>query len=858
VALLRNTSNYFSFLGENTGISFTTFNLLGQVDLHAKRTSDIIPDVKRATLLPSSRGALCSSLLNVSGHGNLTGSDIFHSSDQDSCYLAMLQRLRGRFGNGGAAPSNSADTKSGQLIIPSAKMVNGEALAIDSIRAQPAAPIPPERIIHLNPANLKKYDYRCVPKDQDIRLLKVHDEVLQFPDGKTQKKCSLIYCAFHRIPQYVALSYTWGCPIEDPIYMKEYKEPKPWILADNEEYFRVSYNKEDGIGRSLYEALKRLTENNYEPVQLIWIDQLCINQDDLEERASQVGLMDMIYNCCEKVIVWLGEELGRDIAEFRALHRKLVPSISYFLMINDPIALGRDDWDHTNVCERLNLDPQDFQFDWHAYYQFFLERRWFTRAWVVQEVAFAPEVRFFCGKDEFHLYELATIPIFFSSTGLSSYFFGSIGGEDHTKPKPWMKILQFSQLQRFNAELGSECQKKYAEIYRVPRDCAGYAVFLDCLGMLRGMDASDNRDRIFAALGFLKRGLSVDVNPQLKADYKATTTVEGTYIKTAAVLLQCLPELTLLSYVEDLSKRRLTSLPSWVPDFTVSSHNLRGGDVVDRYNATNGEFDRALGVKTIRIENRRLWLDGAELDAIVGTQNVVQIPPTWDEEDSFLLYTIVLMQSWFDLLNGVDATTRYHKVSLLEVLWRTLCMNTLDNIQIPLKDISVQMFHDFMLNQFIGLEVRKRNGGLQQIIRPSLKEQYATGSCWPTSDEIKLYTEVQIRMDADDLSLPSQDIKKRKEINLNTGQFCRVLSRHTGDGPDRRLFTTETGYLGLGPVSLQKGDQVWLCKGGRVPLVLRPVGSSCFKLIGETYVHGVMNGEVWRKLKKQRMPVCLI
>ncbi|KAF1954235.1 hypothetical protein CC80DRAFT_390480, partial [Byssothecium circinans] len=106
----------------------------------------------------------------------------------------------------------------------------------------------------------------------------------------------------HQVPQYVALSYTWGCPIEDP-------------------YFRVSSNEVDGIGRNLYEALKRLTENNHEPVRLIWIDQLCINQDDLEERASQVSLMDVIYNCCQKVIVWLGEELERDIADFRALHR---------------------------------------------------------------------------------------------------------------------------------------------------------------------------------------------------------------------------------------------------------------------------------------------------------------------------------------------------------------------------------------------------------------------------------------------------------------------------------------------------------------------------------------------------------
>ncbi|KAH7064141.1 heterokaryon incompatibility protein-domain-containing protein [Paraphoma chrysanthemicola] len=767
----------------------------------------------------------------------------------------MLQKFRGKFGDFGAAPSRRAGTKSGQLIIPSAKIVNYEHLIGDQLRAQPAAPIPSEKIIHLDPANLKKYEYHSVP-DQGIRLLKVHDEVLQFPDGRTQKKCSLLHCTLHHVPPYVALSYTWGCPIEDPIYMEKYREPKQWILADNGEYFRISSKEVDGIGRNLYEALKILTENNHEPVRLIWIDQLSINQDDLEERASQVSVMDMIYKCCQKVIVWLGEELERDIADFTTLHRKLAPSISYFMMVNDRTALSREDWDHTNVYARLNLDSKDCQFDWHNYYRFFSERRWFRRAWVVQEVAFAQEVRFFCGNNEFILEELAIIPMFFRCTGLSSYYFGSIVDKDDAEPDPWTRILSFSQLQRHLVNFGSEWQKKHAKIYRVPRDCAGHAFFLDCLGILRSKDVSDDRDRIFAALGFLKRGLVFGFSPPLKADYKAT--VEATYIKTATALLQCLPELTLLSYVEDPSKRRLTNLPSWVPDFTVSSHPLRLGDVADRYNATKGGFDRALGMKTIRIEDKRLWLDGAELGAIAGTQNIVQMPPTWDEEDSFLLYTMVLMQSWFDLLNGVDTTTQYLKVSPLEVLWRTLCLNRLDNPQVPMKPISRQMFHDFMLNQFIGLEVRKHNGALQQVIPPSLEEQYAIGSCWPTPHELKLYTELQIRMEAGDLVLPSQDLEKRMEIDLNTGQFCRVLTRHTGDGPDRRLFTTETGYLGLGPVSLQKGDQVWLFKGGRLPLVLRPVESGCFRLIGETYVHGVMNGEVWGKLKKQRMPVCLI
>lgn len=59
---------------------------------------------------------------------------------------------------------------------------------------------------------------------------------------------------------------------------------------------------------------------------------------------------------------------------------------------------------------------------------------------------------------------------------------------------------------------------------------------------------------------------------------------------------------------------------------------------------------------------------------------------------------------------------------------------------------------------------------------------------------------------------------------------------------------TSRGYLGLAPLPARQGDEVWVFSGGRVPCVLRRVvdgtGKSRRWFIGETYVHGVMNGEV--------------
>lgn len=60
----------------------------------------------------------------------------------------------------------------------------------------------------------------------------------------------------------------------------------------------------------------------------------------------------------------------------------------------------------------------------------------------------------------------------------------------------------------------------------------------------------------------------------------------------------------------------------------------------------------------------------------------------------------------------------------------------------------------------------------------------------------------------------------------------------------RRFFVTRKGYMGLGPRSMQPADEVFVFSGGDVPFILRQSGSGEHRLIGEVFVHGIMNGEV--------------
>jgi hypothetical protein len=59
------------------------------------------------------------------------------------------------------------------------------------------------------------------------------------------------------------------------------------------------------VTENLFDALDQLSQ--MPDVDFLWIDALCINQEDLDERASQVLIMGEIYASSVETIVWLGE-----------------------------------------------------------------------------------------------------------------------------------------------------------------------------------------------------------------------------------------------------------------------------------------------------------------------------------------------------------------------------------------------------------------------------------------------------------------------------------------------------------------------------------------------------------------------
>ncbi|KAK6854169.1 hypothetical protein PG995_009262 [Apiospora arundinis] len=132
---------------------------------------------------------------------------------------------------------------------------------------------------------LKYFKYSPLPSTGYVRL------VTLLQGSGMPIRCRLEEHSVTELPQYDALSYTWGfqkCPHDG-------SSPRGtrYIIL-NDLMFRVQDN--------LFSALMELRNGGRHGDQglPIWIDAICINQDDDQEKSHQVGSMSLIYSSAEQ------------------------------------------------------------------------------------------------------------------------------------------------------------------------------------------------------------------------------------------------------------------------------------------------------------------------------------------------------------------------------------------------------------------------------------------------------------------------------------------------------------------------------------------------------------------------------
>ncbi|RTE68587.1 hypothetical protein BHE90_017035 [Fusarium euwallaceae] len=321
----------------------------------------------------------------------------------------------------------------------------------------------------------------------------------------TRIQCFLEVVSLDRIGTYDALSYTWGLESSDiGISLNNHCMP---------------------VTRNLYEALEALRLTAHP--RKLWVDALCINQADLEERASQVNIMRQIYKEAKKVIVWLGPQ-----ADNSDLALDLLQKLS-------SIRQKHFDFAPYGVILRENLSkaglPDVFEPAWAAVNSL-LGRSWFSRVWVIQEVAVSKDSSIRCGGREIAWDVMAN-----GLRAVHEAQLMTLLGEGYN---------HVARLQAFRERIAAGHELPLAHLLVSAHNCL----------------ATDPRDKIFALLGIGSDAGRVGETTKTLVTPNYKKPVAEVFTEFARTCIDHYGFLDILS--SKVFEEATDGLPSWVPDWS--------------------------------------------------------------------------------------------------------------------------------------------------------------------------------------------------------------------------------------------------------------------------------------------------
>lgn len=350
------------------------------------------------------------------------------------------------------------------------------------------------------------FPYRpLVVEASELRLL------LVWPprDNQDAIYCTLIHGRLGTGIEYDAVSYTWADETGDDSQRK--------TVLINDLALSVTATCEAVLRRARLQSTAKV----------LWIDAVCINQADTNERGHQVGLMPDIYSHAKKVLIFPGEATD---ADSRGLY--YLPELERFVSrLNlDSGSLSRGDQGEEPALDIWKTVQHTIK---HLF-----SRRYFTRVWILQEIALAREPVVMYGA-----YEVPWDTIRTKITrSLERYAGSSTWSYNLARP-----LLPPKEPLPRALTLGSGT-------LRGPSD------LLDLLDKARSSQAHDARDKVFALFGMIPFASGFG----LVADYNQS--VEQAYAKVAVLLAAQHGLLPILARTIGTTPRRV--LASWVPDWS--------------------------------------------------------------------------------------------------------------------------------------------------------------------------------------------------------------------------------------------------------------------------------------------------
>ncbi|KAE9568677.1 hypothetical protein CGMCC3_g15249 [Colletotrichum fructicola] len=442
------------------------------------------------------------------------------------------------------------------------------------------------------------------PTKREVRLLK-----LLAGNEADGINCELHTTSLDSPDDYEALSYVWG----------DSSDTRPITVQQTAK--NVTMNLEAALRHLRYPDRARM----------LWVDVLCIDQENFQERNQQVRWMSDIYSAATQVVVWLGPATSVGFGAMATIQKYAADS-----------ELHWPDLKH----DLLQL----FQM-----YQF-LHNEWWSRVWTVQEAVLAKQVTYQHG------------PRLLSESDLLK---AAANYRNHASVRrccySWLERNE-SLVTSVSIAVGMEGLLGLASI-RANLQTEKLR-FDEVISKFRTRRATDPRDKVFGLLG-ISRGLrttSIDYTLTAAQVFEATTREIMSYCTNLDILSHCANQ----AYWETAT----AGLPSWVPDWGTEYHPNDGfsGDLyltthrlafLDAYSACG----KLAYTPCTNFEENTLCLQGVLCDRIerVGRSERILMAETGPK----------YLFEWWEMLDIDGNPNRPYRGggTISDAFWRTICLD---------------------------------------------------------------------------------------------------------------------------------------------------------------------------------------
>jgi len=347
----------------------------------------------------------------------------------------------------------------------------------------------------------QKYQYKAFAS---IRLLKLYRDQAKALCGQLQN----FDLDNGRCPKFTTISYVWG----EAHYTNTIQvDGAPFPVLEN-----------------AFPLLEALCDHEcFREDRWVWIDSICINQDDVHERALQVQLMGRIYRESTKTVIWLASGTRQIQTAIRHLHELAVFHQSKYGYLRP------EDLEHPGF--------------WDAITRFF-QHPWWARVWTLQEFILPSALRFQCGGAwiGFEAFNDAMEALYnCSRIGLGSSDIWGVG---------WGR-------------------RRVRHLFRQP-DTGGRLSLVALLAVTGSYQCKDPRDRIYSLLGLAREE---DQGIVGQPDYSPKNTVEAVYTKLVANFIKVFGSLDIICFAPIFTSQSSSGQnpeavwPSWLPDWRVQA-----------------------------------------------------------------------------------------------------------------------------------------------------------------------------------------------------------------------------------------------------------------------------------------------